>query len=48
MRERRSKFANNMPLVRDILFDGTSKARAVAEDTMREVREAMKINYFNQ
>ncbi len=48
MRERRSKFANNMPLVKEILYDGTNKARAVAQDTMYEVREAMRINYFNQ
>ena len=37
-----------MPLVKEILFDGTSKARAVAQDTMHEVREAMQINYLNQ
>lgn len=48
MRDRRNKFANNMPLVKEILFDGTSKARAVAQDTMHEVREAMQINYLNQ
>ncbi|HNX27831.1 MAG TPA: tryptophan--tRNA ligase [Syntrophomonadaceae bacterium] len=48
MRERRNKYANNMPLVREILYDGTSKARSIAQDTMREVRDAMQINYFNQ
>lgn len=48
MRERRNKFAGNMPLVKEILFDGTSKARAVAQDTMYEVREAMEINYLNR
>ena len=48
MRERRNKYANNMPLVTEILYEGTKKARTVAQDTMREVREAMRINYFNQ
>lgn len=48
MRERRNKYASNMPLVTEILCEGTRKARTVAQDTMREVREAMKINYFNQ
>lgn len=48
MRERRNKYSNNMPLVTEILYEGTKKARAVAQDTMREVREAMRINYFNQ
>ena len=29
--------------IRDVLCDGTAKARAVAQQTMVEVREAMKL-----
>lgn len=48
MRERRNKYAGNMPLVTEILLEGTKKARGIAQNTMHEVREAMQINYFNQ
>lgn len=47
MRERRQKYMNNPALVKDILMAGTEKAHAVAKETMVEVREAMKINYFD-
>lgn len=46
MRERRKYFETNRQLVKDILVNGTEKARHVAQETMREVREAMSINYF--
>jgi tryptophanyl-tRNA synthetase len=46
MRERRIKYENNPDLVKDILLEGTKKARLTAQETMREVRDAMKINYF--
>lgn len=47
MHERRQQYVNNPGLVKDILAAGTEKAHAVAQDTMAEVREAMKINYFD-
>jgi tryptophanyl-tRNA synthetase len=46
MRERRAQYAQHPDLVKDILLDGTRKAHAVAQETMREVREAMGLNYF--
>ena len=46
MRARRAKLENRPDLIWDILHDGTAKAREVTERTIEEVREAMKINYF--
>jgi len=43
MRERRGKYAGNKKLVKDVLMDGTERARKVAKETMGEVREAMKL-----
>lgn len=43
MREKRKYYEANMNLVLDILHDGETKARAVAEATMKEVHEKMKI-----
>jgi tryptophanyl-tRNA synthetase len=33
--------------VKDMLFDGSAAARKRAKETLRKVREAMKINYFS-
>ena len=46
MRERRSEFEKDIPAVYEMLRRGSEKARAVAENTLDEVRSAMKINYF--
>ncbi|NLV21622.1 MAG: tryptophan--tRNA ligase [Syntrophomonadaceae bacterium] len=46
MRERRIKYENQPELVKDILEEGSRKARLTAQETMREVRDAMRINYF--
>jgi tryptophanyl-tRNA synthetase len=46
MRERREELARNPKHVMDILKEGTSKARKAAEETLNEVKEKMKINYF--
>jgi tryptophanyl-tRNA synthetase len=40
---RRPEYASRPDTVRDILREGAQRARAVAEDTMAEVRAAMKI-----
>ena len=45
LQERRRRYASDMPKVRDIVRDGTSKARQRARQTMEQVREKMKIDY---
>jgi tryptophanyl-tRNA synthetase len=47
MRERRSYYAAKPKVVDDILLAGTHRAREIARETMREVREAMSLNYFD-
>ncbi len=47
IRERRSYYENHIELVYDILKEGSKKANETAEKTMKRVREAMKINYFD-
>jgi len=46
-RERRHEFENNMDHVMDILKKGTEKANALAEETLLEVKQAMKLDYFD-
>lgn len=46
IRERREYLAQNPKEVMDILKTGTDKAREVARETLREVKQAMKIDYF--
>lgn len=46
MREIRHKYEEKPELVKEILLTGTEKAQKIGAETMREVREAMKINYF--
>ena len=41
MRERAQKYLDDPPLVRNIVADGCERARKLAEETMRDVREAM-------
>ena len=45
MRERAQIYLDDPALVRNIIADGCEKARKLATETMREVREAMGINY---
>lgn len=47
IRQRRHEFEKDIPEVFNILKRGTEAAREVAAQTMHEVREAMKINYFS-
>lgn len=48
MRDRRVAYEANPRLINEILLTGTSRAREIAKETMREVREAMGIDYhFN-
>ncbi|MBD2870610.1 tryptophan--tRNA ligase [Paenibacillus arenilitoris] len=46
MRERRATYAARPKDVDDLLMAGTLRARAVAGETMKEVREAMCLDYF--
>jgi tryptophanyl-tRNA synthetase len=45
MRERAEKYLDDPMLVRSIVADGCDKARDLARETLREVREAMGLNY---
>ena len=46
IQERRASFSETQ--VKEILEDGSSRARARAEQTMQEVRAAMQINLTNE
>ncbi|HMA36615.1 MAG TPA: tryptophan--tRNA ligase [Chloroflexia bacterium] len=46
IRDRRQAAAQHMDRIDEMLIAGTRAARAIARETMREVREAMHINYF--
>lgn len=48
IREERSIFENKPGYVREILQSGTERARGIAKETMREVRDAMSISYFTK
>ena len=47
IREKREELAKDIPAIWDMLKAGSEKARAVASQTLLEVKSAMKINYFN-
>jgi len=47
IRERRQKYIKNPELIDQIIMAGTKKAKRVAKETMKSVREAMKLDYFN-
>ena len=45
MRERAQRYIDDPTLVRNIVADGCEKARELAQETMREVRDAMGLTY---
>lgn len=47
IRARRKEYEANIPYVYQILKEGSEKAERVAADTLSGVKEAMKINYFD-
>lgn len=47
IRLRRAEFEKDIPAVYEMLRKGCEEARAVAAETLSEVRRAMKINYFD-
>lgn len=46
IRERRKEFEKDIPAIYDILKDGSEKARQTAARTLADVKNVMKINYF--
>ena len=46
IREKRKYYEERPELVEKILIEGTNKAREVAKQTMKEIKQAMKLNYF--
>ena len=47
IRNRRKKFQKDIPYVYEVLKKGSEVARETAAQTLHEVRDAMKINYFD-
>ena len=47
IRQRRKELEKDIVAIYDILKEGSDKARAAAADTVEQVKDAMKINYFN-
>lgn len=47
IRERRKQWEHDIPGVFEILRRGSEEARAVAAETLADVRRAMRINYFD-
>ena len=47
IRERRKEWEKDIPAVFEILKKGSEAARAVAANTLADVRSAMRINYFD-
>jgi tryptophanyl-tRNA synthetase len=45
MRARRAEILAKPERIKEILIDGSSRARVIAQETMREVRDAVKLNY---
>ena len=46
IRKRRKEWEKDIPAVYEILKEGSIKAEAVAAETLKEVKAAMRINYF--
>ena len=46
IREKRAYYEAHPEVVDEILKEGTKKARKTAQETMKKVKEAMKLNYF--
>ena len=46
IRKRREEYADNLDYVDQVLMEGSAKANEVANQTLKEVRDAIGINYF--
>ena len=47
IREKREQLSQNPEYVYDVLRKGTAKARLKAQETLREVKKAMMLDYFD-
>ena len=48
MREKRAYLEAHQEIIDDVLQKGTEKARKEAAETMKKVKQAMKLDYFSQ
>lgn len=48
IREKRKYYEERPELLDEILINGTKKAQEIAKETMRKVKENMKLNYFDK
>ena len=46
IREKRAYYEEHLDEVDEILIEGTKKAKEIAKQTMKKVKDAMKLNYF--
>ena len=46
IKEKRKYYEENPKIVDEILLDGTKRAQKVAKETMKKVKKAMKLDYF--
>ena len=46
IRERRRYYEESPEEVKEILMEGTKHAQKIAKETMKRVKEAMKLDYF--
>ena len=47
IRNRRKEYQKDIPYIYEVLKKGSEKAEAVAAKTLHDVKESMKINYFD-
>lgn len=47
IREKRIKLSKDMDYIDKVLKEGTEKARGVAQENIKKLKEAMRINYFD-
>jgi tryptophanyl-tRNA synthetase len=48
IREKRARLADNQHDILEMLHEGTAKTQIIAQETLREVKAALKINYFSK
>jgi len=46
--DKRRKLEENLPMVREILYSGSQRAKAAGQETLVQVKEAMGMGYFQQ
>lgn len=47
IREKRNKLESDSEYIKKVLYDGTMRARKKVQETLKEVKDAMMLNYFN-